>query len=200
MISDELTRRTLPDGHMAIAGYDPNPDHPRRTRDNLGIVHILGSHRSAGDEHGFETREDFEEHQTSLPERHPGKARRLTDVHCYEHGGITLSLRPTTPAGGVVGVCFTTGERLRAHGLRSNADAERINAILESEMRELDAYVKGEIYQAKVYAVCPCCGQPAGAPALVCGSIQADSPEAALETLDADFPAAAGEGAGNVNA
>ena len=149
-----------------------------------------------GDEHGFETREDFEAHQESLPARHPGKARHQTDVHCYEHGGVTLSLRPTTPAGRIAGVCFTTGERLRAHGLRPNADAGRIRNLLEAEMRELDGYAKGEIYQAAVYAVCPCCGQTAGEPVLVCGSIQADGPEAALELLDADFPAPAGAAAG----
>ena len=51
-------------------------------------------------------------------------------VHCYDHGGYTLSLRQTTQTGGIIGVCFT------AHGL--SPDTEEIPRIKKSEMREPD--------------------------------------------------------------
>ena len=187
----ELARRTMPDGHIAIAYYDPNPDNPRRCNDNLGIVHIFVPRYNVGDDHNFDDRDEFDEHQNSLPARHPDKALYQTPVHCYDHGGYTLSLRPTTPRGGIVGVCFTTRERIRAHRLRPNADADKIQRILESEMQELDTYAKGEIYQATVYRSCPCCQQTVGDPVVCYGNISADSPESALEYLDAEFQAPA---------
>ena len=187
----ELGRRMLPDGHIAIASYDPHPDNPRRYNDNLGIVNIFVPRYNIGDDHTFQSRADFDDHQDSLSARHPDKALHLIRIHCYDHGSYTLSLRPTTPRGGIIGVCFTTIERIRSHRLRPNADADRIRRILESEMRELDTYARGEIYQAKVYRSCACCQQTVGDPAFCYGNIHADDPEAALEYLDADFPAAA---------
>ena len=187
----ELARRTMPDGSIAAICYDPNPDNPRRSSDNLGIIHIFVPRYNVGDEHAFESRADFDDHQESLPARHPDKAHYQMPVHCYYHGGYTLSLRPTTPTGGVVGICFTTRERIRQYRLRPNADADKIRHILESEMRELDTYARGEIYQAKVYRSCPCCHQTAGDPIACYGNIQADSPEDALQLLDAEFPATA---------
>ena len=191
MPEPELARRILPDGHIAIAGYDPCADNPRRCNDNLGIVDIFVERYNVGDDHDFASRNEFEDYQDSLPARHPDKALYQTDVHCYDHGGYTLSLHPTTPPGGTVGVCFTTRERIRAHGLRPFADADKIRQILESEIRELDTYAKGEIYRASVYAACPCCHQTAGKPVISYGNIHADDPEAALLYLDVDFPAPA---------
>lgn len=191
MPDTELARRTLPDGHVAITTYDPCPDNPRRTNDHLGIVDIFVHRYDVGDEHDFASLGEFQDYQDSLPARHPDKALYQTAVHCYDHGGYTLSLRPTTPQGGTVGVCFTTRERIRAHGLRPIADSDKIRNILESEMRVLDTYVRGETYRAAVYAVCPCCQQTTGTPVLCYGGIQAADPEAALAYLDADFPAPA---------
>lgn len=117
----ELARRTMPDGHIAIVSYDPHPDNPRRCNYNLGIVHIFVPRYNIGDDHTFQSRADFDDYQDSLAARHTDKALHQMPVHCYDHGGYTLSLRPTTPRGGIVGVCFTTVERIRAHRLRPNA-------------------------------------------------------------------------------
>ena len=189
MPDTELARRAMPDGHIAIASYDPCPDNPRRYNDNLGIVHIFVPRYNVGDEHAFLSRADFDDHQNDLPTRHPDKALYQTPIHCYDHGGYTLSLRPTVPGGGIVGVSFTTIQRIRAHRLRPNADADKIRRILDSEMQELDTYARGELYQAKVYQTCPCCHQTAGNPVICYGNISAASPESALEYLVSDFPA-----------
>lgn len=188
----ELARGVMPDGHIAIVKYDECPTNPRQTNDNLGIAYIFDRRLNIADSHNFSGRAEFLAHQASLPARHPDKMleQYRYPIHCYEHGGVTLSLRPTTPAGSIIGVTYTTRKRIRDFGLRPNADAHKIHANLEAEMHELDAYAKGEIYAAKVYPACPHCRQPHGEPAISYGGILADrGAEQVLEYLAADFPA-----------
>ena len=198
MLNPELARGAMPDGHIAIVKYDESPANPRQANDNLGIAYIFDPRLNhLADEHNFSACAEFEGYQASLPMRHPDKMleQYRYDIHCYEHGGITFSLWPTTPAGAIVGVMYTTRQSIRSYGLRINADADKIHHNLETEMRELDTYVKGEIYRATVYAPCPHCSQPYGEPAIAYGGITADhGPEQVLEYLAAEFPSPASAG------
>lgn len=121
----------MPTG-IAIVKYYDCPSNPRQANDNLGVAYIFDRRIShVADPHDFSDRAAFEEHQASLPLRHKDKMLEQCrhNIYCYEHGGITLSLRPATPAGSSVGVMYTTRRRIRSYACASTPPPPRQAAV-----------------------------------------------------------------------
>ena len=138
--------------HEIAIEYDDNPDNPR-SWDNICEIHHWHSHCNLGDVYHTDT-ESVEEMLA--------KAKRQNDIvmalHCYEHGGITISLNSfygRVPGGhyewdsGQAGfVIIRRKKMLEEFGGKTFTAKlkKRAREIAEAEVETFDAYLRGEIY------------------------------------------------------
>lgn len=138
--------------HTITIEYDDNPESPR-TWDNICEFHHWHSRCKLGDVHHIDT-ESVEEMLAI--------ANRQNDIvmalHCYEHGGITISLQSfyeKLPQGhyefdsGQVGfVVIRRKKMLKEFGGKTFTAKlkKRAREIAEAEVKTFDAYLQGNIY------------------------------------------------------
>jgi len=138
--------------HTITIEYDENPESPR-TWDNLCEIHHWHSKYDLGDIYHTDT-ESVEEMLA--------KAKRQGDVvmalHCYEHGGITISLNSfygKLPQGhyefdsGQVGFVVIRRKKMLEEFNKKTFTAKlkkRAREIAEAEVEIFDAYLRGNIY------------------------------------------------------
>ena len=123
--------------HTIEIHYDEGGASPREW-DNYGTFVMFHRSYDFGDKHSFTSVQDLEAHINrddviSLP------------VYMYDHSGVTIK---TSPFGcswdsGQIGFIFM--DAAEANKFEKPLD------ILEAEIKELDSYVKGEVYGYKVF-------------------------------------------------
>ncbi len=89
----------------------------------------------------------------------------IKPIYLYDHGGITINTGGFSCPwdSGMVGWAFITKSSLSDMGLISQADdLDKMNLIIENEIKEYDSYLRGEIYAYLVKDargnVVECCG------------------------------------------
>ena len=121
--------------------YPPNP---REKRDNLG--HMVCWHRrhNLGDKHNFDSPEDLQEYIKN-------NKCVVLPLFLYDHSGITMSTRSFSCPwdSGQVGYIYLTYKEIRKEMDKLNLtkkDIERAKALLESEVKVYDSYLRGEVF------------------------------------------------------
>lgn len=143
-------------GYNIEAVPDDNPLNPREDQDNVGIIayahrqYDLGEEMvkdpiawlceklgkedpgERGNDKLEELEEEFKEEFFALP------------LYLYDHSGISISTTPFSCPwdSGQIGWIYTTDKQLKKMG----TPKDRVYNILEAEVKELDDYVRGEIY------------------------------------------------------
>jgi hypothetical protein len=148
-------------GYTVNVSYDPFPDSPRNW-DNLGTIYMekmrnwnLGDYimpESYTDEEGEDWTISDEETFKAWFAFETGKEPTVVlPIYVYEHSGIVLRTRQTTPAGRISGYIVATEDKLLAE--YGKVDAETIKTATERLSDEVDLYskyVSGEVYYSEV--------------------------------------------------
>jgi len=126
---------------IELVDYPPNP---REEWENLG--HMVCWHRryDLGDKHNFDSPEDFQEYIKN-------NKCVVLPLFLYDHSGITMSTRSFSCPwdSGQVGYIYLTYEEIRKEMDKLNLtkkDIERAKALLESEVKIYDSYLRGEVF------------------------------------------------------
>ena len=151
--------------HEITIEYDENPENPREW-DNLCEIHHWHKRCNLGDVYHPDT-ESVEE-MLAIAKR---QGDIVMALHCYEHGGITISLQTfygRVPQGhyefdsGQVGFVVVRRKKMLEEfgGKTFTAKLKkRAKEIAEAEVKTFDAYLRGEIYGYIVdYDGDSCCG------------------------------------------
>lgn len=134
--------------------HDQDPIHPRREWDNLGTMVCFHRRYDLGDKTDYRS-EDFdnwEELENNILENE-GEVVMLP-LYLYDHSGITIS---TSPFGcswdsGKVGVIFMSKHKIKKEGI----DESKVEEYLKNEVETYDSFLRGDVYQYKVYEIETC--------------------------------------------
>lgn len=121
--------------------YDPYPDDPRKSFDNLGIMACFHKRYNLGDQHEFKEPQDL----LDWIEANKDDIYYLP-LYVYEHGNITISTSPFSCRwdSGQIGFIYMTKELANAEGIVKPYE------ILEHEVKLYDAYISGQTYGAMI--------------------------------------------------
>jgi hypothetical protein len=146
----------LPNNRRLKIYQDSDPFSPREN-DNLSKMIFLGKYSHLGDEHDFhETHESFEEHQKYIEKQLD--VAYITPVYAYIHGGMTISTTPFScrfDSGKLGWVVVTKDDIKKYFGIKNVTKKyiERAIEIAHNEIKELDYYIRGDIYGFQIVKV-----------------------------------------------
>jgi hypothetical protein len=133
--------------------YDTVPDNPREECENLGIMlckhkrYNLGDWREKFDWDQFESWEEIEDYL-----RNKYKAEVILPLYLYDHSGITISTSPFQSRwdSGQVGFIYIDPETC-TKWFGKSMSKEELENILMAEVEVYDMYLKGEVYQYRIF-------------------------------------------------
>jgi len=136
------------DGFDLVISYDEIDWNPREHYDNLGTMVIFHSRYSLGDIHNYSV-DDVRDIAES-------KDYIALPIYMYEHSGITISVNPFSCPwdSGQVGYIFVSNEKVKKDFGWSRITSKRLLKIKEyltNEVKELDAFITGQVYRFDVY-------------------------------------------------
>jgi len=129
---------------------DESPESPREW-DNMGTMICFRSRYNLGDKHNY-SREEAEELSK-------GKDIISLPLYLYDHSGITIS---TSDFGdrwdsGCIGFVIIEEKQWKTMmGDDMDKSEERLERIIDGEVETYDTYLRGDVYQYKVYEVETC--------------------------------------------
>lgn len=138
------------------SGYNP------RNWSNSTIMYCFSKKYNLGDKHNYKE-EDFESWEDF-------KKQLMKDfdiimikaVYLYDHGGITIKTTPFSCRwdSSQVGYIFITKDSLKSSYGNVKLTDEELNNLIESDIREYDNYIRGEVYGYSIIKTikCECCG------------------------------------------
>ena len=139
--------RRIGSGYDARVYVESDPDNPREIVEP--VSQIVSWHRryTIGDEHQWATPEDFlESVQWSLGEDSDAV---LKPLYAYEHGGIALSTGQFSCPwdSGQVGFLYVPPGVMQ----EESWNMEQLDAYVKQELKDLQAYINGEVYQMGIH-------------------------------------------------
>jgi hypothetical protein len=152
-----LDKIEFPNEYKGYIVYDKFANSPRNFEETAGTLISLDS-RFDSDKNAPEINTD---NFISLDEiieyvKKEYNAINMRVITAYIHGGISLYSKPaeekiTKPADiwdtGIFGIIYTTKEKIKQLGIEPNM----IDKVLESEIKDLDDYLNGNVYS---YIIC----------------------------------------------
>jgi hypothetical protein len=145
---DEVSREVLPSGRTLVVLHDEDPPDPREW-DNLGTMVTFHRRYQIGDKHNFSQDELMElvnrDDVVSLP------------IYLMDHSGLSLRTGSFGDPwdSGQIGYIFVTYEKLmREFSVTEVTDeiVEKALANLESEVKVMDQYLRGDVYGYKLFS------------------------------------------------
>lgn len=136
MILEKITQNNL----TYTIEQDPEPIDPRTEIEQLSRFIFWHKNYKLGDEHTF-TPEEFKE---MMAERDA----MYIPVYMYDHSGITISTTPFSCKwdSGQIGWAYMTREIIDDW---FDGDDDKARESIEGEVREYDAYLRGDIYMIR---------------------------------------------------
>ena len=131
---------------------------------NVTQMIFFGNHSHLGDEHDFSSdmANNWEELEQVIQKQ--TKAVHIQKIYGYSHSGLTISTSPFSCRwdSGVLGFCIITKEDIRnIFGVKrvTQKDIDKAIEQIEGEVKVLDQYISGEIYQFELVKIntCECC-------------------------------------------
>lgn len=142
----EIKSKTFPNGYKVVVSIDPDPQSPREW-DNIGTVVLRDNGYNFGDEMaGVEELIQLQEDKSLI----------CLPIYLYDHSGITINTTGFSCPwdSGKVGVIYCTKEQaVKEFGNKVCTAKVRDKALkcLEGEVKELDQYIRGEVYGFQVF-------------------------------------------------
>ncbi len=137
---DTLAKQIDHNGYKIEIHHDQHGGESPRDWDNAGTMAIYHRRYAFGDKLEFSNTDDLDEYLAS------GDCYVLP-IYMYDHGGVTISTSPFSCGwdSGQVGYIYITKEKAKAEGLSDPL------ATLENEVKNMDSYIRGEVYGYIVY-------------------------------------------------
>lgn len=143
-------------GYSIEAVPDDCPLNPREDQDNVGIIAYKHREYDLGEEKikdpiawlceklgkedpGERSNDKLEELEAEFLGKYHARP-----LYLFDHSGITVSTTPFSCPwdSGKIGYIYTTGKKLKEMG----TPVDKAEDILEAEVKELDQYVRGDIF------------------------------------------------------
>ena len=147
-------------GYTVNVSVDPFPDNPRNW-DNLGVMYFEKMRNwnfqdvtipeywidENGESWDISDQDSFEAWRGSEGDR----LAIVLPIYVYEHSGIVLRTRQTTPAGRISGYIVVTEDKLlKEYGKIDDETKKTATEVLSSEVDIYSAYVNGDVYYSEV--------------------------------------------------
>jgi len=135
--------------------HDDNAESPRESYDHLGTMVCWHNRYKLGDENPKETPEEWES-------EHDKSKMVMLPLYLYDHSGITMKTSSFQCRwdSGQVGFIYISYEDIQKEwGAISKENLEKARKLLESEVKEYNLYLTGEVYGYKLEESkkCDCC-------------------------------------------
>jgi len=134
--------------------HDDDPMNPRREWDNLGTMVCFHKRYDLGDKTDYRSQDfdSWEELEEGILENE-GEVVMLP-LYLYDHSGITISTKPfgCNWDSGKFGVIFVSKHKINKEGI----DGSKVLEYLDNEVKSYDSYLRGEVYQYRVYEIETC--------------------------------------------
>ena len=143
--------------YLIEVDFDNDPYSPREN-DNITTMICFHKRYNLGDKHDLKS-DMFDSWQEVIQHiKDTFKVLAWKYLHLYDHSGITIS---TSEFGdrfdsGIVGIVFVDEDKSKALLGEVITDKDKLDKIIESEVNEYDTYIRGEVYQYKIYEVKTC--------------------------------------------
>ncbi len=137
---------------------DNSPDNPREW-DNVTTMICFHRRYDLGDEHDYKSSdfEGWEEMKQQIETDY--NVLMIKPLYMYDHSGITIS---TSPFGcqwdsGQIGWVFIEEKQwIQMMGEDMDRSEDRLDRIIEGDVKTYDKYITGEVYGYEVYEVETC--------------------------------------------
>ena len=116
---------------------------------------FLGKHSHLGDRHDLHgDHGSFSGHEKAV--RRAYDVAILKPVYAYIHSGMTISTSPFSCPwdSGQLGFAIVTKDELRKqYGIKriTKKYIDRASKVIDGEVKELDRYIRGEVYSVSIY-------------------------------------------------
>jgi hypothetical protein len=141
---------------------DNDPMNPRTDWDNITTMICFHRNYNLGDKHDYK-KDNFgswEELKEQIESDH--KVLMIKPLRLYDHSGITISTSNEYPFNDrfdsmMVGWVFITEKQLELMcGKDFDRSEEKLNDIIDSDVKTYDSYITGEVYQYTIYEIETC--------------------------------------------
>ena len=148
----------LNDGRRLVLSYDTWAESPREW-DNLTKMLFFGKHKHLGDKHTINADDYNGWNELEQAIRKEYDVVMIKKVYAYIHSGMTISTQSFSCPwdSGVLGFVIITKADLRKEynwkvltQKRINEVSNRLDNIIDGEVKILDYYISGEVYQYSV--------------------------------------------------
>jgi hypothetical protein len=140
---------TIKHGNYTIEIYpDEDSGFNPREADNLGIMVCFHKRYDLGDKHNYNYGDyrDWGKLERAIIKNE--KPLVILPVYMYDHSGITIATHPFSCPwdSGQIGFIYTTKKQITLLGCDIINNKKEIIRQLEAEIKEYDAYLRGDIY------------------------------------------------------
>jgi hypothetical protein len=153
-----MKKITLTDDRTLIVTYDDCAESPREW-DNLTKMLFFGKHKHLGDKHNINADDynGWNELEEAIKKEYD--VVMIKKVYAYIHSGMTISTQPFSCPwdSGVLGFVIITKADLRKEynwkvltQKRINEVYNRLDNIMDGEVKVLDYYVSGDVYGFRI--------------------------------------------------
>jgi hypothetical protein len=153
-----MKKITLTDNRTLIVTYDDCAESPREW-DNLTKMLFFGKHKHLGDKHNINADDynGWNELEEAIKKEYD--VVMIKKVYAYIHSGMTISTQPFSCPwdSGVLGFVIITKADLRKEynwkvltQKRINEVYNRLDNIMDGEVKVLDYYVSGDVYGFRI--------------------------------------------------
>jgi hypothetical protein len=153
-----MKKINLTDDRTLIVTYDDCAESPREW-DNLTKMLFFGKHKHLGDKHNINADDynGWNELEEAIKKEYD--VVMIKKVYAYIHSGMTISTQPFSCPwdSGVLGFVIITKADLRKEynwkvltQKRINEVYNRLDNIMDGEVKELDYYVSGDVYGFRI--------------------------------------------------
>ena len=138
---------------------DDDPMNPRTEWDNITTMVCFHNRYNLGDKTDYKSSnfDSWTELKEQIESDH--KVLMIKPLYLYDHSGITIS---TSPFGcnfdsGQIGWVFINEKQWKLMmGEDTNINDEKLNDIIDSDIKTYDQYLTGEVYSYSIYEIETC--------------------------------------------
>lgn len=138
---------------------DEYPLNPRTEWDNVTTMICFHKRYNLGDEHDYNTNDFSGWDEMKKQIEYDYNVFSIKPLYLYDHSGITISTSPFSCGwdSGRIGFVFIEEKQWKTMmGDDMDKSEERLERIIDGEVETYDTYLRGDVYQYKVYEVETC--------------------------------------------
>ena len=142
-----------------VVEHDNEPMNPRTDWDNITTIISFHKRYDIGDKHEYKSSDfdSWDEMKEQILLDY--KVLIIKPLYVYDHGGLTISTSPfncnwdTSRVGWVI---IDEKQLNKMCGKDFERGEEKLNLILEGEVKTYDEYLTGQVYQYTIYEINTC--------------------------------------------